>query len=438
VVSSLRFLLLLKGHTVNSEKSAELYARAVEVLPGGNSRTAVYSSPYPIYIQSGSGARVTDADGVERLDFLNNSTTLIHGHAHPEMVEAVTAAVGRGASFGMPTPVEIEYAEALTARNATFEHVRFTSSGTEAVMMAVQAARSYTGRPKIAKIAGAYHGAYDAVAVNNDGSGSLISHAVTGNPEGVVANTVVIPFNDAEGALAVLREHAADLACVLIDPVPWRIGLVPADKEYLDALREFCDESGALLVSDEVGSFRVGYHGALHALGGEADLTVLGKVIGGGMPIGAVAGRRTYMSVFDPSQGAPALPHSGSYNANPVSMSSGVASLRLLTPEAMERIGELGERIRQSMRANIAEAGLDWEVNGLGSLFRVIATSAPEGYASGAAAMKRLYWVLLDNGVHIGDSGLGCVSTPMGDAEITEYAEAFDKSLRQMLAEGRA
>lgn len=433
----IKLLLLVKGHIVNTEKSAELYSRAVEVMPGGNSRTAVYSSPYPVYVQSGSGARVTDVDGVERIDFLNNSTTLIHGHAHPEMVKAITAAVGRGTSFGMPTPVEVEYAEALAARNETFEHARFTSSGTEAVMMAVQAARAYTKRPKIAKIAGAYHGAYDAVAVNNDGSGSLISHAVTGNPEGVVSNTVVIPFNDAEGALAVLREHAADLACVLIDPVPWRIGLVPADKEYLDALRQFCNDSGALLISDEVGSYRVGYHGAMHTLGSEADLTVLGKVIGGGMPIGAVTGRRTFMSVFDPSQGAPALPHSGSYNANPVSMSSGVASLRLLTPEAMERIGELGEQIRQAMRTTIAAVGLDWQVNGLGSLFRVIATSAPEGYSSGAAAMKRLYWLLLDNGIHIGDSGLGCISTPMGEAEIAEYATAFDTSLRQVLAEGR-
>ncbi|GAA2980508.1 MULTISPECIES: aspartate aminotransferase family protein [Streptomyces] len=423
---------------MNTENSAALYSRAVEVMPGGNSRTAVYSAPYPVYIRSGSGARVTDADGVERLDFLNNSTTLIHGHAHPEMVAAITGAVGRGTSFGMPTPVEVEYAEALSARNETFEHVRFTSSGTEAVMMAVQAARAYTKRPKIAKMAGAYHGAYDAVAVNNDGSGSLISHAVTGNPEGVVANTVVIPFNDAEGAVKILREHAEDLACVLIDPVPWRIGLLPADKAYLDALRAFCDESGALLISDEVGSYRVGYHGAMHLLGSEADLTVLGKVIGGGMPIGAVAGRRGFMSVFDPSKGAPALPHSGSYNANPVSMTSGVVSLRLLTEEAMERIGAFGEQVREALRATIEAVGLDWEVNGLGSLFRVIATSAPEGYPSPAAAMKRLHRELLDEGIHLGDSGLGCISTPMEEADIAAFATAFDTSLRRVLAEARA
>lgn len=420
---------------MNTEKSAALYARAVEVMPGGNSRTAVYTTPYPIYVRSGRGAYVTDVDGVERIDFLNNSTTLIHGHAHPDMVRAIAEAASRGTSFGMPTPVEVEYAEALTARNPTFEHVRFTSSGTEAVMMAVQAARAYTRRPKIAKIAGAYHGAYDAVAVNNDGSGSLIPHAVTGNPEGVVANTLSVPFNDVEGTLAILHEHADDLACVLIDPLPWRIGLVPAEKDYLDALRRFCDESGALLISDEVGSYRIGYHGALHALGGEADITVLGKVIGGGMPIGAVAGRREYMKVFDPSKGAPPLPHSGSYNANPVSMSAGLTSLRLLTPEAYERIGDLGEQTRQALRAAIANAGLDWQVNGLGSLFRVVATSAPEGYASPAAAMKRVYRELLANGVFLGESGLGCVSTPMGEAEVSAFSAAFAKSLEQMLAE---
>lgn len=235
-----------------------------------------------------------------------------------------------------------------------------------------------------------------------------------------------------------LRRHADDLACVLIDPVPWRIGLLPADKQYLDALREFCDASGALLISDEVGSYRVGYQGAMHLLGAEADITVLGKVIAAGMPVGAVAGRRKFMSVFDPSKGAPPLPHSGSYNANPVSMSSGVASLRLLTPEAHERIGRLGEQARQAMRATLASTGLDWQVNGLGSLFRVVATSTPAGYDSPAAAMKRLYWALLDNGIHLGDSGLGCVSTPMGEAEIAEYATAFAKSLNQVLAEGQA
>jgi len=417
-----------------SAQSREIYARAVRVMPGGNSRTAVFSSPYPIYVRSGQGARVTDVDGNERLDFLNNSTTLIHGHAHPEIVRAVAEAAARGTSFGMPTEVEVEFAEALCARNETFEHVRFTSTGTEAVMMAVQAARAHTLRPKIAKIAGAYHGAYDAVAINNDGAGSLITHATRGIPAGVSDNTVVVPFNDPEGASAVLHQHRDELACVLIDPLPWRIGLTPLSGEYLAALRSFCDETGALLVSDEVGSFRIGYHGAMHHLGSAADITVLGKVIAAGMPIGAVAGRRTFMSVFDPSKGSPPLPHSGSYNANPVSMSAGLASLRLLSPEEMERINGLGESLRGKVREAFAAEGIDWVINGLGSLFRVIAPAATDNSGKPVNLTNLLYRALLRNGIHIGDSGLGCVSTAMGEAEIERFAVAFRASLREVLA----
>ncbi|HET6482022.1 MAG TPA: aminotransferase class III-fold pyridoxal phosphate-dependent enzyme [Actinoplanes sp.] len=406
----------------DSTGSEKLYQRAREVLPGGNSRTAVFATPYPLYVHSGKGARVVDADGTERLDFLNNSTALIHGHAHPRIVEAVAQAAARGMSFGMPTEAEVVFAEALCARAETFEHVRFTSTGTEAVMMAVQAARAHTLRPKIAKIAGAYHGAYDAVAINNDGSGSLITHATRGIPEGVSENTVVIPFNDTEGTLQVLRRYAGELAAVLIDPVPWRIGLVPTDRAYLAALRSFCDETGTVLISDEVGSFRIGWHGAMTELGSAADITVLGKVIAGGMPIGAVAGRREVMAVFDPSHGSPALPHSGSYNANPVSMSAGTASLELLTPAEMERINQLGESVRGHMREILSARTEGWTVNGMGSLFRILGPVAAGQRVNPVNLLSR---ALLRRGVHIGDSGLGCVSTAMGTAEIDSYAEAF-------------
>jgi glutamate-1-semialdehyde 2,1-aminomutase len=413
----------IDADTIHSKR---LYQRARDVMPGGNSRTAVFATPYPIYVRSGQGARVVDVDGNERLDFLNNSTALIHGHAHPHIVEAVAQAAARGMSFGMPTEVEVAFAEALCARNETFEHVRFTSTGTEAVMMAVQAARAHTLRPKIAKIAGAYHGAYDAVAINNDGSGSLITHATRGIPDGVSQNTVVIPFNDPEQALEVLRRHSDELACVLIDPVPWRIGLVPATREYLAALRSFCDETGTVLISDEVGSFRVGWHGAMPRLDSVADITVLGKVIAGGMPIGAVAGRRDVMAVFDPSAGSPALPHSGSYNANPVSMSAGVASLELLTQEEMQRINDLGESVRRHMRDILAARTAGWTVNGIGSLFRILGPATTDGSGRPVNLVNLLSRALLRRGVHIGDSGLGCVSTPMGQAEIDSYAKAFE------------
>ncbi|OLR92323.1 hypothetical protein BJP25_23260 [Actinokineospora bangkokensis] len=416
-----------------------MYARARAVLPGGNSRTAVYNSPYPIYAAAGQGCRVVDLDGTSRLDFLGNSTTLVHGHAHPEIVAAISEAAARGTCFGLPTEAEVLFAEALCARSDAYERARFTSSGTEAVMMAVQAARAHTGRPKIAKCAGSYHGAYDSVAVNNDGSGSLISHSHTaGMPQAVLDNTIIIPFNDPEGATEVLRAHAGELACALIDPVPWRSGLVPATAEYIAALRAVCDETGVLLVSDEVGSFRAGFHGAIDAIGGVADLTVLGKVIGGGMPIGAVVGKAEVMAVFDPSEGKPKLPHSGSYNANPVSMSAGVASLRLLTEAEWKRIGGLGEQLRDTMRKTIADNGLDWEVNGVESLFRVVTGTVPDSSVNSARLGHLLFQELLLNGVLIGDSGLGCVSTPMGQQEVDTYAEAFDAAVGAVVEQARA
>ncbi|GAB2847095.1 aspartate aminotransferase family protein [Lentzea nigeriaca] len=419
--------------------SRDMYARARAVLPGGNSRTAVFSSPYPIYAASGNGSRVVDLDGTARIDFLNNSTTLVHGHAHPEIVAAIADAAARGTCFGLPTESEVLFAEALCSRNEAFEQARFTSSGTEAVMMAVQASRAHTGKAKIAKIAGAYHGAYDSVAVNNDGSNSLLSHSHTaGMPAEVIANTIVIPFNDPEGAVEVLRRHVDELACVLIDPVPWRIGLVPTSTEYLAALRAFCDETGVLLVSDEVGSFRIGYGGAMGALGAVADLTVMGKVIGGGMPIGAVAGKAEVMSVFDPSNGKPKLPHSGSYNANPVSMTAGVASLRLLTEEQMRRIGVLGEQVRDAMRKTIEANDLDWQVNGMASLFRVLTGTVPGSSATPAKLGHLLFQSLLENGILIGDSGLGCVSTPMIEADIDEFGAAFDTAVTATIDRARA
>jgi glutamate-1-semialdehyde 2,1-aminomutase len=257
-------------------------------------------------------------------------------------------------------------------------------------------------------------------------------------PAEVIANTIVIPFNDPEGAVEVLRRHVDELACVLIDPVPWRIGLVPTSTEYLAALRAFCDETGVLLVSDEVGSFRIGYGGAMGALGAVADLTVMGKVIGGGMPIGAVAGKAEVMSVFDPSRGKPKLPHSGSYNANPVSMTAGVASLRLLTEDQMRRIGVLGEQVRDAMRKTIEANDLDWQVNGMASLFRVLTGTVPGSSATPAKLGHLLFQALLENGILIGDSGLGCVSTPMIEADIDEFGAAFDTAVTATIDRARA
>jgi glutamate-1-semialdehyde 2,1-aminomutase len=422
-------------------KSAALFARAQGVLPGGNSRTTVYMAPYPPYAASGEGCWVTDVEGDRRLDCLNNYTALIHGHAHPAIVEAATRRLALGASFPMPTPEEIELAALLCERLPSAERVRFTNSGSEAVMIALKGARAFTGRPKIAKFEGAYHGSYDYAEVSLSSTpetwGSLAAPASTpyskGTPPAVLDDVVVLPFNYTEQAVARIEREARHLAAVLVDPVPNRVGLVPAHREFLGALREVTRAHGIVLIFDEVISFRVGYQGAQGALGITPDMTTLGKIIGGGFPVGAVAGRADVMSVFDPTRGGPpAAPHGGTFNANPVTMAAGLAGMRLLTREAYDRMDDLGTKLRASLDDCFRQAGVSGRVTGMGSLFRVHAvdreltdyrstrTTAAEG-----ERLVRLVRRLMEHGVLMSVTGLGCLSTPMGDAELEGLVETF-------------
>jgi glutamate-1-semialdehyde aminotransferase len=280
-------------------RSAALFAQAQGVMPGGNTRTTVYMAPYPPYAASGDGCWITDVEGDRRLDCLNNYTALIHGHAHPAIVEAATRRLALGSSFPLPTPEEVELAALLCERLPSAERVRFTNSGSEAVMMAIKGARAWTGRPKIAKFEGAYHGSYDyaevSLASSPESWGSLASPASTpyskGVPPAVLDDVVVLPFNHAELAVARIEREARHLAAVLVDPIPNRVGLIPAQREFLRALREITSRHGIALIFDEVITFRVGYHGAQGVFGVTPDLTTLGKIIGGGFPVGAVVGR---------------------------------------------------------------------------------------------------------------------------------------------------
>ena len=425
----------------NQSKSALLRKRADRVMPGGNTRTTVYRSPYPVYALSGRGSRVVDVDGIERSDFLNNYTALIHGHAHPLIVSKVEAALQLGSCFGLPTESEIKLAEVLCDRMPSCDAIRFTNSGSEAVMMAVKAARAYTGRPKIAKCEGVYHGSYDFVEVSLDSNApgwgersrpAGIAYSA-GTPEGTLRDVVVLPFNDAGNTTAILESYSGEIAAVIIDPLPNRIGLIPASQDFLQAVRAFCSRSGTVLITDEVISFRMGYHGAQGQFGFKSDLTTFGKVIGGGFPVGAVAGRREIMSVFDPSAGRPLLPHGGTFNANPISMTAGLAAMELLTEAAIDNLNRVGAEVRARLQAVFDDYGVAWQVSGLGSLFRIVPTPTklvdyrssrpfgPAGSFLGAFTAALLnHQVLLDPG------GLGCVSTttsPM-DVEILERGAA--------------
>src|SRR3984957_12616887 len=364
--------------------SQELFSRSLSSLPGGNTRTTVYMRPYPIYAARGEGCRVWDLDGNQYIDCINNFTSLIHGHAHPSLIEAATRQLALGSAFGLPTESEIDLAELLASRLPSVDQVRFTNSGTEAVMMALKAARAFTGRPKIAKCEGAYHGTYDYAEVSLDpapeawGRNAPVSVAYArGTPDNVLADVVTIPFNDVDAAVSLIREHGRELACVLVDPMPNRAGLAPADRAYLQGLRQITREVGALLIFDEVITFRLGYRGAQGLWDIDPDLTTLGKIIGGGFPVGAIGGHWEFMTVFDPSSGKPALPHGGTFSANPVTMRAGLVAMELLDEAAFARLDAIGAAVRSGIDQAFRQAGVPGGTVGLGSLLKVHFTDRP-------------------------------------------------------------
>lgn len=426
-------------------RSAELYARACEVLPGGNTRTTVYVEPHPLYATRGHGCYVVDADGVERIDFLGNHTALIHGYSEPSITQAVMRQLASGSCFPMPTELEIELAEELRHRVPSLERVWFTGSGSDAVMLAAKIARVHTGRPLIAKCEGAYHGTYESVQFNvtappqpwRQGEGrTLPEHP--GMAPGLRDGTIVVPFNDPETASAILRRHAGELAAVVVDPMPNRAGLVAATPGYLAALRRVTEDAGALLVFDEVITFRLGYGGAQQDVAVRPDLTTLGKVIGGGLPIGAVGGRSDVMSVLDP-RGGPTLAHGGTFNANPLSMAAGLAALRLLTSEAIDRLSGLGDRLRAGLTSVLAAGGTVGCVTGRGSLSRLHLTAGPVtdyGTAypddTSRSLLHRLCEYLLGHGVLIGRNGLICLSTPMTEEHVDRLVEVVAAGLTEV------
>jgi glutamate-1-semialdehyde 2,1-aminomutase len=376
---------------VRTEKRSDaLFERARAVLPGGNTRTTLYLPPHPPYAARGEGYELGDVDGHRAIDLNANYTALVHGHAHPAVVAAATEAVREGSCFGLPTEAEVELAEALCDRVAALERLRFTSSGTEAVMMAIRAARVATGRPGLLRFEGAYHGTYDAVATETS----------PGVPDGVRGDVAVVPFDDEAAFLAALEERGDDLACVLFDLMPNRAGLRQASEGFAALVREETRRRGIALIVDEVITFRLSYGGLQERYGIEADLVTFGKVIGGGFPIGAFGGRADVMAAFDPS-GPGHVPHGGTFSANPVAMRAGLAALQLLDREAIERVNALGDRLRAELR----DLGL--EMVGRGSLLQV-------------AVERADWWRLYEAGVLFAPNGLGAVSTVMDDAVVDE------------------
>jgi glutamate-1-semialdehyde 2,1-aminomutase len=371
---------------LNATRSAQLYERALQVLPGGvNSpvRAMRAIGRDPIFIASGEGAMIRDVDGNEYVDWVCSWGPLILGHAHPAVIAAVTDAAGRGTSFGAPTEREVQLAVAVAERIPSVQMLRMTSSGTEATMSVIRLARAITGRELVLKFAGAYHGHVDGLlAEAGSGLATQGIPASPGVPEAAARATVIVPWNDARALRDATERHP--LAAILAEPVPANMGVVPAAPGFLELLRERADETGALLIFDEVISgFRVARGGAQERLHVLADLTILGKIVGGGLPAAAYGGSRELLQRVAP---AGDVYQAGTLSGNPLAVAAALATLELLDEDAYERLAAVTTQLAGGMRDAASQAGVEVEVQSLPGLMTVFFTSAPVHDYAGAAA----------------------------------------------------
>jgi glutamate-1-semialdehyde 2,1-aminomutase len=430
----------------HSQASA-LFDRAKKVMPGGNTRTTLFQAPFPPYAAEGKGQFIVDADGEARIDFLNNYTSLIHGHADPDMIAAVSAQLSRGTAFAMPTVQEIELAELLSERIASVDQVRFTNSGSESVMMAIKAARAHTGRPKVISFEGSYHGSYDAAEASLPPHSNALEappqafEYSVGTPRGVLDNAIVLPFNDSAAFEQAFSTNRDTLAAVLIDPMPLRIGMIRADQQFIEVIRERTKAAGVVLIFDEVVNLRVAYGGIQSTYGVEPDLTTMAKIIGGGFAGGAVGGSEEVMSVFDPTQGRLKAPHGGTFNANPVAMVAGKVAMEKLTREEFARLDGLGDSLRAGIAETMHRHGIEGQVLGAGSLFQIMPHHRPlTDYRSGImtraeqAWATRLHRAMLANGIFMSTSLAGCLSTPMNASDLSAFTDALGTSIEEVRA----
>ena len=395
-------------------RSDELFARAKAFIPGGvNSPVRAFGSVgmTPRFIERGDGDRIWDADGIEYIDYIGSWGPMILGHGHPEVLESVAKAIRDGLSFGAATEREVEMAEQICTMVPSVEMVRMVNSGTEAVMSALRAARGFTGRDKIIKFAGCYHGHTDAMLV--DAGSGLMTQGIPGSagvPEGCTKDTLTAAYNDLDSVRALFEANPGEIAAVIVEPVGANMGVVLPEEGFLPGLRSLCDENGALLIFDEViTGFRLGPSGAQGFYGVKPDLTTFGKIIGGGMPVGAYGGRRDIMSNIAPL--GPVY-QAGTLSGNPVAMAAGLAQLRVIndTPDLFfSALNAKSDDFFTALDTALTENGITHCLNHVGSLGCVFFTEGPvRDYASAQKSDTELFtrWFthMLDRGIYLAPS----------------------------------
>jgi glutamate-1-semialdehyde 2,1-aminomutase len=434
---------LISDYRDQNARSYQLFQRAQSSLPGGNTRTGVYVDPFPVYTKSGAGVHVTDVDGNVRLDFVNNATALVLGHGHPAIVDAIRERVQYGTAFFGPTELEIELAELLRERVPSMERVRFCSSGTEAVLNTLRVARAFTGRSKIAKFEGAYHGIDDPAMISympslsdalgpEDRPNSVLSSQ--GLAPGTAESVVVMPFNDAAVCEAILRENGSDLAAVIIDPLSTAAGLTLPDPKFLETLRGVTKELGILLIFDEIVSFRLSIGGTQGVYGIRPDLTCLAKVIAGGTAGGAFGGREDVMAIYDPTTGNPGISQSGTYNGNPIAAVAGLAALKEMTESAYTHLENLTDNLGIALEETFSAAGIQACVVVAGSIFRIFFLERPpvnyrQAAQDSSEKHRWLYFWMLNHGIAIRQGG--CPSLPMTYSHTRQLVEETRSALQE-------
>jgi glutamate-1-semialdehyde 2,1-aminomutase len=420
-------------------RNAELLERARSLMPGGVSspvRAFRAVGGEPPFIVSGSGARVRDADGREYIDLICSWGALAAGHAHPAVVAAIVAQAARGTSFGMPTPGEVELADRITRAMPVVEMIRFVSSGTEATMSALRLARAATGRDAVLKFAGCYHGHADALlAKAGSGIATLGLPDSAGVTAGTARDTLTAAFNDADAARRIAR--AVPLAAIIVEPYAANMGCVPPEPGFLASLRDVCDETGALLIFDEViTGFRVARGGATSRAAIRPDIVCLGKIIGGGLPVGAYGARRQLMSTVAPL--GPAY-QAGTLSGNPLAMAAGVATVDLLDDQAYERLESLGARLEGGLGAAARSAGIDARVQRVGSLLTLFFIDRPvhdeaDARATDVARFAAFHRGMLARGILLPPSQFECLflSIAHTDADLDEIVTAAHAVMREI------
>jgi glutamate-1-semialdehyde 2,1-aminomutase len=455
-MESIKFISSESPHLVGEQikeyqemmpESENLFSEAQKYLPGGTTRTLHFIDPYPIFIDRGEGCYLFDVDGNSRIDFFNNATSLILGHCHPAVIRVVSEQLKKGTAFHGPTSHITELAKIICKRMPSIKKIRFTNSGSEATLLAIQLARAFTGKDKIAKFEGGYHGFHDYVNISvtppleiaGDPNEPNSVPETKGIPDEVVKSVIVMPFNNIDAVEKIVKKHRDRLSSIIIEPMLGTAGIIPADRQFMSDLRELANDNDVLLIFDEVQTFRYSTGGAQELYGVTPDLTTLGKIIGGGFPVGAVGGRDDIMSLLDSTKGKAQIPHGGTFNGNPITMLAGIATLNELTPLLFEKLSDLGKELRSNLKGLFDRFGIPSQITGETSFFAIhFKDGEIKDYRSAATGInkplqKKLFLSLLSEGIFCAQSLRGVLSTPMTMKEINSFLNATENFLKKRI-----